>query len=157
MPGTPNRLQGQTRCEAGTQSRRSLTRETARPPVDTKDGVDHEDITREACNELGRSRNRDLDCATLCAAGTAWGKEPATTEESRATCETPLIEQPFLAFEDDRDYVLAPGGSFEDPLLDGWTLVGGAGVDAVNEPFNLRGGADAMSLALRPGRRPRAR
>ena len=70
--------------------------------------------------------------------GTASAKEADTTSASRATCEAPLIEQPFLSFKDDRDYVLAPGGAFEDGSLAGWSLEGGAGVAAGNEPFNLR-------------------
>ena len=84
-------------------------------------------------------------------AGTASAKEADTTSESRATCVTPLIEQPFLSFKDERDYVLAPGGSFEDSSLAGWGLEGGAGVVAGNEPFNLRGLSDNNSLVLPAG------
>ena len=47
-------------------------------------------------------------------AGSASAKEAETTSASRATCEAPLIEQPFLSFKDSREYVLAPGGSFEN-------------------------------------------
>jgi hypothetical protein len=83
--------------------------------------------------------------------GTASAKEASTTSESRATCAAPLIEQPFLSFKDERDYVLAPGGSFEDSSLDGWSLEGGAGVAAGNEPFNLRGLSDSNSLVLSAG------
>ena len=84
-------------------------------------------------------------------AGTASAKEADTTSESRATCLAPLIEQPFLSFDDERDYVLAPGGSFEDSSLAGWSLEGGAGVVAGNEPFNLRGLSDDNSLVLPAG------
>jgi len=87
----------------------------------------------------------------LAFAGTASAKEPDTTTESRATCVTPLIEQPFLSFKDQRDYVLAPGGSFEDSSLAGWSLEGGASVAAGNEPFNLRGLSDNNSLVLPAG------
>ena len=73
---------------------------------------------------------------------------PDTTAASRATCVHPLVENPFAGFGDLRDYVLAPGASFEDPTLPGWTLTGGAGVVEGNEPFNLRGGQDGHSLAL---------
>lgn len=83
--------------------------------------------------------------------GTASAKEADTTSASRATCEAPLIEQPFLSFKDDRDYVLAPGGAFEDGSLVGWSLEGGAGVAAGNEPFNLRGVSDDNSLELPAG------
>jgi hypothetical protein len=74
-----------------------------------------------------------------------------TTTKSRETCAAPQIEQPFASFRDSRDYVLAPGGSFEDPTLAGWSLEGGAVVDSGNEPFNLRGSADANSLVLPAG------
>jgi hypothetical protein len=84
-------------------------------------------------------------------AGTASAKEADTTSESRATCLAPLIEQPFLSFDDERDYVLAPGGSVEDSSLAGWSLEGGAGVAAGNEPFNLRGLSDNNSLVLPAG------
>ena len=83
--------------------------------------------------------------------GTASAKEAVTTQASAATCEAPLIEQPFLSFKDKRDYVLAPGGSFEDSTLDGWNLDGGAGVARGNEPFNLRGANDDNSLNLPAG------
>ena len=55
-----------------------------------------------------------------CGTGPAWAKSPDA--EVRDTCPTQVIEQPFLAFDDARDYVLAPGGSFEDPALTGWSL-----------------------------------
>jgi hypothetical protein len=87
--------------------------------------------------------------ALLAFTGTASAK-PATTRESAATCDAPLIEQPFLSFKDKRNYVLAPGGSFEDGL-DGWTVNGGAGITGGNEPFNLRRGADQHSLSIPSG------
>jgi hypothetical protein len=101
-----------------------------------------------------RRARRLFAVAALCPfafAGTASAKEADTTSESRATCVAPLIEQPFLSFEDERDYVLAPGGSFEDSSLAGWSLEGGAGVAAGNEPFNLRGLSDNNSLVLPAG------
>jgi hypothetical protein len=88
---------------------------------------------------------------TLFAAGTAFAAAPVNTAESRETCAAPQIEQPFAAFRDFRDYVLAPGGSFEDPSLPGWRLDAGAEVGVGNDPFNVRGGEDAMSLALPAG------
>jgi hypothetical protein len=103
--------------------------------------------------ESRRSR-RLIAVATLvffAFAGTASAKEADTTSESRATCVAPLIEQPFLSFDDERDYVLAPGGSFEDSSLAGWSLEGGAGVVAGNEPFNVRGLSDSNSLVLPAG------
>lgn len=70
---------------------------------------------------------------------------------SRETCVDQQIEQPFAALGDVRDYVLAPGGSFEDPAMDGWALEGGATVVAGNDPFNLRDGEDAGVLGLPAG------
>jgi hypothetical protein len=101
-----------------------------------------------------RRARRLFAVAALCFfafAGTASAKEADTTSESRATCVAPLIEQPFFSFEDERDYVLVPGGSFEDSSLAGWSLEGGAGVAAGNEPFNLRGLSDNNSLVLPAG------
>ena len=46
---------------------------------------------------------------------------------------------------------MAPGGSFEDDSSAGWSLEGGAGVAAGNEPFNLRGLQDNNSLVLPAG------
>jgi len=103
----------------------------------------------------GRRRSRRLFAVAslvfFAFAGTASAKEADTTSESRATCVAPLIEQPFLSFDDERDYVLAPGGSFEDSLLAGWSLEGGAGIAAGNEPFNVRGLSDSNSLVLPAG------
>lgn len=103
----------------------------------------------------GRRRSRRLFAVAslvfFAFAGTASAKEADTTSESRATCVAPLIEQPFLSFDDERDYVLAPGGSFEDSSLAGWSLEGGAGVAAGNEPFNVRGLSDSNSLVLPAG------
>ena len=83
-------------------------------------------------------------------AGQAWAKDESPSL-ARETCNHPLIEQPFTAFDDHRDYVLAPGGSFEDPSLPGWTLERGAGVAPGNDPFNVRGSQDSSSLALPAG------
>jgi hypothetical protein len=83
--------------------------------------------------------------------GSAWAEEPATTAGSQLTCRAPLIEQPFTAFRDSRDYVLAPGGSFEDPSAPGWQLDGGASVVPESDPFDVHGFDDSYSLSLPPG------
>jgi hypothetical protein len=49
----------------------------------------------------------------------------AETAESRATCDYPVVENPFTRFGDYADYVLAPDGSFNDGAA-GWQLAGGA-------------------------------
>jgi hypothetical protein len=100
---------------------------------------------------LGRRVAPTALVALLCVSGTARAAEPKTTNASRASCADPQIEQPFAAFGDTRDYVLAPGGSFEDPSGSGWILEGGATVDSAGNPFGLRGGDDQGSLVLPPG------
>jgi hypothetical protein len=45
-------------------------------------------------------------------------------ESSPSPCRAPLFENPFGRFGDHRNYVLAPDGSFEDPVLSGWQLSG---------------------------------
>jgi hypothetical protein len=82
----------------------------------------------------------------LCFAGTAWGKEPTETAASRESCVHPLIEQPFTTFGDMRDYVLAPGGSFDDPSAPGWDLDGGAAVS--DGALDLPVGASATTPAM---------
>lgn len=61
-----------------------------------------------------------------------------------ASCRVTHAEsQPFTAWGDSGDYVLATGGSFEDPSVP-WSLTGGAAVVADNEPYAA--GANALSL-----------
>jgi len=50
------------------------------------------------------------------------------TDASRSTCENPALGTPYAGIGDERSYVLAPGGSFEDPSAAGWQLSGGASV-----------------------------
>jgi hypothetical protein len=52
--------------------------------------------------------------------------EVAQTAATTLSCQEPLIVNPFTAFGDFRDYVLTPGGDFENLALPGWTLEGGA-------------------------------
>ena len=60
----------------------------------------------------------------------------------------PEVTQPFTPWGDANSYKLV--GAFEDGGA-GWTLSGGAGVVAGNEPFNVHGAADVSSLALPAG------
>jgi hypothetical protein len=61
-----------------------------------------------------------------------------------ASCRVTHAEpQPFTAWGDGGDYVLATGGSFEDPSVP-WSLTGGAAVVTDNEPYAA--GANALSL-----------
>ena len=70
----------------------------------------------------------------------AFGSTPASLD-----CPTPLVEQPFSAFGDPRDYVLSPGGSFSDPNA-GWSLRGGARID--DDELSLREDGSATSPAM---------
>jgi len=54
-----------------------------------------------------------------------YGSAPA----AELNCPDPLIEQPFAAYGDPRDFVLAPGGAFSHNGGGGWSLRGGADVD----------------------------
>ena len=71
-----------------------------------------------------------------------YGSEPAAA----LNCPDPLIEQPFTAFGDSRDYVLAPGGAFSDNAGGGWNLRGGARVD--DGELNLREDSSARSPSM---------
>lgn len=64
------------------------------------------------------------------------------------SCTTPVIENPFLPFGDDLDYVLAPNGSFESDA--GWRLADGAERILGDDPFDLRDPDESM-LSLPEG------
>jgi hypothetical protein len=55
------------------------------------------------------------------------------------------LEQPFLAWQDDGNYWLAPGGSFEDGAA-GWDLAGGAQVVSPDLPSPGPSGQAALSI-----------
>lgn len=64
----------------------------------------------------------------LAAPAAAAGPAIQATEASRSTCESPVLGTPYAAIGDERSYVLAPGGSFEDAAAPGWQLGGGASI-----------------------------
>jgi len=64
-----------------------------------------------------------------------------------AACTSPATSTPFAQFGDTNSYSLAPNGGFESGST-GWTLAGGARVVSGNEPWKVRGSADARSLVL---------
>jgi hypothetical protein len=64
-------------------------------------------------------------------------------------CETEA-SQPFRPWSDRANYVLLPGGSFEDGAP-GWSLKGGAGIGPGNESFYVRAATDRRSLYLPEG------
>jgi hypothetical protein len=70
------------------------------------------------------------------------------SEESAETCTDPFIENPFMRFGDDRDYVRAPDGSFEDARLSGWQLSGAKRVTEA-DPVDL-GATDGRGMLSMP-------
>ncbi len=77
--------------------------------------------------------------------------EVAQTAATTASCQDPVIVNPFTAFGDFRDYVLAPFGDFERADLPGWTLEGGATVvrnSAGNGTLRMPPGSKATSPAM---------
>jgi hypothetical protein len=105
-------------------------------------------------------------CVAAAAAPTAaWAKEEGTaivtttasgmsileTDDARQTCTAPEVLPAFSSLGDTRDYVLAPGGSFEGKNLDGWQVhrakIGGDG-----SPLEVPDVAkNKRSLTLPPG------
>ncbi len=88
-------------------------------------------------NAIGARRIRRACLALLACAASAVAAAPAradddivadTTAASRQECVAPVFDNPFLDFKDRRDYVLAPGGRFDDPSGAGWQFFGGAQV-----------------------------
>lgn len=74
------------------------------------------------------------------------------TAETQQTCTDPLVEQPFWVAGDGRDYVMAPGGNFENDDLPGWQIRGGGDVKLGNEDATLfaAGGNVGLSSLLLP-------
>lgn len=68
-----------------------------------------------------------LACAGLAATAPAAAASP---------CNLPPTSKVFAQFGDNADYYLAQGGDFE--VLT-WSIAGGAGLDPMNNPFNLSG------------------
>ena len=60
------------------------------------------------------------------------------TGQSWASCHAPVIEQPYSPFKDDRDYIMAPGGSFEDQAA-GWQLSEGGSIVPGDDGFTAAG------------------
>jgi hypothetical protein len=68
--------------------------------------------------------------------------------DTPATCDT-NASQPFARFGDNSNYVLVPGGSFENGTS-GWQL-NGASVVSGNEPYYVHGSKDKYSLKIPAG------
>jgi hypothetical protein len=74
-------------------------------------------------------------------------EEAVQTAESVETCSYPDVVRPFLRFDDSRDYVLAPGGDFEDRYGHGWEL-SASKVAAGNARYHVGGSEDHRSLRM---------
>ncbi len=73
----------------------------------------------------------------------------AVIVEDAPSCEPQPTTKAFAQWGDGRDYMLAPGGSFEDGAA-GWQLKG-ATVVSGNESFYVGGRSDSKSLRLDGG------
>jgi hypothetical protein len=69
---------------------------------------------------------------------------------SATSCDAQTYEQPFLPWADVANYVLAPGGTFENGAT-GWTLSGGASVVTGDEPFDVHAAGETQGLSLPAG------
>jgi hypothetical protein len=67
-----------------------------------------------------------------------------------SSCSDDATSQVFKQWGDPFSYSLAPDGGFE-ARADGWTLTGGATVEAGNESFYAHDAGDRSSLSLPPG------
>jgi hypothetical protein len=90
---------------------------------------------------------------------TASGTSILETPDTRQTCTAPQLLPAFASLGDTRDYVLAPGGSFEGKDLDGWQVLkaktGGGGsplevaeVDENKRSLHIPAGGSATSPAM---------
>ena len=86
----------------------------------------------------------------LCALAVAAPAQAGSFGDSAVGCEGRTTSQPFLRWLDPMRYVLAPNGNLESGAT-GWTLTGGARVEAGNESFFVGGKSDTRSLYLPSG------
>ena len=99
------------------------------------------------------------ESGTSVAATTASGVNILETPESHQTCTDPQVVSAFASLGDMRDYVLAPGGSFEKKGLEGWQVQkakdesGGSGLrfahkDENKQALKIPAGGSATSPAM---------
>jgi hypothetical protein len=75
-------------------------------------------ITASVGSSVASARSTDTSVVTT----TASGINILETATSRQTCTAPQLVSAFASLGDTRDYVLAPGGDFEDWSLEGWQV-----------------------------------
>ena len=90
---------------------------------------------------------KDVDTSVLTT--TASGISILETPDTQASCTTPQFVSAFASLGDSRDYVLAPGGAFEDKDLDGWQIRK-ATSDSEGSPLEIAGDNE-RSLKVPPG------
>jgi hypothetical protein len=105
--------------------------------------------------QLAIRRCAALSCAVAALAATAIAASPAAAASpadpaSASSCPAVPTIQPFAAWQDVADYVLAPDGGAEAGGA-AWTLEGGARVVEGNESFAVGGPSDHRSLDLPAG------
>lgn len=75
-------------------------------------------LSASAGSSVASARGIDTSIVTTTASGTSIMETPETEQ----TCTAPQLVSAFASLGDMRDYVLAPGGSFEDKDLEGWQV-----------------------------------
>ena len=98
----------------------------------------------QVCGGVRRAVVLVVGALALCAAAV----QPAGA--SLDSCSTAPLSHPFAPWLDPGSYSLAPNGGFENGAA-GWSLSGGAGVVAGNEPFDVGSPSDSSSLSLSNG------
>jgi hypothetical protein len=101
------------------------------------------------CLTAGASAASAADLDTSVLTTTASGINILETPETRESCTAPQFVSAFASFGDTRDYVLAPGGSFEDKTLHGWQ-VQKANTDGQGSPLEILSDNE-RSLKVPPG------
>ena len=100
--------------------------------------------------KLTRFRSSHVSQAAIgCVAGLAFvgfSAAPAAAS-SGASCSEPVLSQPFLSYGDSNHYMEVPGQNANSFNGEGWTLSGGAKVEAVSQA----GGKSASVLNLPSG------
>jgi hypothetical protein len=93
-----------------------------------------------------------LSCAVSALAATALSAAAASAQAATpaAGCPAAPAVQPFRAWQDTADYILAPDGGLEGGGSF-WQLQGGAGASEGNEPFFVGGADDHLALGLPAG------
>lgn len=94
---------------------------------------------------LSFARRAAVTCLAACGLIAAPANAAATAPQ--AGCPVTPTTTPFAQWGDVSEYVLAPGGDFEEQGAT-WTLTGNAGAVEGNEPFQVGAPTDHLALSL---------